>query len=70
MLILIGQENGQSKFRALTNDFKAVNEFFLLTEIWLKSFNKSSFQNGEKLNNWKICKNENRLIDLENTGQF
>ena len=46
-LTLIGRENGQSKSILLRKDFKAVNEFFLSTEIRLKSFNESSFQRGE-----------------------
>ena len=47
MLNLIGLENGQSKSSALMKDFKAVNKFFLSTEIRLKSYNESSFQSGE-----------------------
>ena len=45
---MIGRENGQSKSSALMKKLEAVNKFFLLTKIRLKSFNESSFQDKKK----------------------
>ena len=44
---LIGQEISQINSSMLMKQFKAENEFFLSTDIRLKSSDKSSFQGGK-----------------------